>query len=122
MVFVSCFVARLVPILDPDQSVEEETSEGCICFGLLHRAARSDSNQVPRSKSSLKGHFSGPKKQNFSRSCMHDRLHLCMTLKFSWAWVQVEKELGLRMHPLKETYVDMATTLIQRGIAKPVAK
>ncbi|EIE25032.1 NAD(P)-binding protein [Coccomyxa subellipsoidea C-169] len=35
---------------------------------------------------------------------------------------KVEKELGLRMHPLKETYVDMATTLIQRGIAKPVAK
>lgn len=53
---------------------------------------------------------------------MHDRLHLCLMLKICWAWVQVEKELGLRMHPLKETYIDMATTLIQRGIAKPVAK
>ena len=38
------------------------------------------------------------------------------------AWLQAEKELGLQMHPLHETYIDMVTTLIQRGIAKPVPK
>lgn len=35
--------------------------------------------------------------------------------------VQVQKELGLQIHPWQSSIVDMATTLIQRGIAKPVS-
>ncbi len=35
---------------------------------------------------------------------------------------KVQKELGLQLLPAKFTYIDMATTLIQKGIAKPVAK
>lgn len=34
----------------------------------------------------------------------------------SW---QVQKELGLVFHPIEETYIDMAVTLIQKGILKP---
>ena len=34
---------------------------------------------------------------------------------------QVQEELGLQIHPWQESIVDMATTLIQRGIAKPVS-
>ena len=33
---------------------------------------------------------------------------------------QVQKELGLALHPPRETFVDMARTLIALGIAKPV--
>lgn len=36
--------------------------------------------------------------------------------------VQVQKELGIKLHDPAETYIDMATTLIQTGIAKPVPK
>ena len=36
--------------------------------------------------------------------------------------LQTEKELGLQLHLLRETYVDMVTTLIQRGMAKLVSK
>lgn len=35
---------------------------------------------------------------------------------------KVQKELGLQIHPWQESIIDMATTLIQRGIAKPVNK
>ena len=35
--------------------------------------------------------------------------------------IQVQKELGLQIHPWQESIIDMATTLIQRGIAKPVS-
>lgn len=35
---------------------------------------------------------------------------------------KVQKELGLQIHPWQESIIDMATTLIQRGIAKPVSK
>ncbi len=34
--------------------------------------------------------------------------------------LQVQKELGLQLHPPHETFVDMARTLIALGIAKPV--
>lgn len=34
--------------------------------------------------------------------------------------VQVQQELGLQIHPWQESIIDMVTTLIQRGIAKPV--
>lgn len=34
---------------------------------------------------------------------------------------KVQKELGLQIHPWQESIIDMATTLIQRGIAKPVS-
>ena len=36
--------------------------------------------------------------------------------------VQVQKELGIKLHDPAETYIDMATTLIQTGIAKPIPK
>ena len=36
--------------------------------------------------------------------------------------LQVHKELGLQLHPIEETYIDFATTLIQQGVAKPVPK
>lgn len=36
--------------------------------------------------------------------------------------LQVQKELGLQITPWQESIIDMATTLIQRGIAKPVSK
>ena len=36
--------------------------------------------------------------------------------------LQVQQELGLKIHPWQESIIDMATTLIQRGIAKPVSK
>jgi len=36
--------------------------------------------------------------------------------------LQVQKELGIKLHDPAETYIDMATTLIQQGIAKPVPK
>ena len=36
--------------------------------------------------------------------------------------VQVQKQLGLKLTPPVETFVDMAVTLIQTGIAKPVPK
>lgn len=44
----------------------------------------------------------------------------------SWSLIsntlmQVQKELGLQIHPWQESIIDMATTLIQRGIAKPVS-
>jgi nucleoside-diphosphate-sugar epimerase len=42
--------------------------------------------------------------------------------EFSYDVSKAEKELGLYLHPRRETYVDMVTTLIQRGIAKPVPK
>ncbi|CAL8462009.1 g1540 [Coccomyxa elongata] len=42
--------------------------------------------------------------------------------EFSFDVSKAEKELGLFLHPRRETYVDMVTTLIQRGIAKPVTK
>ncbi|CAL8462007.1 g1538 [Coccomyxa elongata] len=35
---------------------------------------------------------------------------------------KVRTQLGLQLRPLKETYIDMVTTLIQQGIAVPVAK
>ena len=35
--------------------------------------------------------------------------------------IQVQKQLGLQIHPWQESIIDMATTLIQRGIAKPVS-
>jgi hypothetical protein len=35
---------------------------------------------------------------------------------------KVQKELGLQLLPPEATYIDMATTLIQKGIATPVAK
>ncbi|DBA76212.1 hypothetical protein WJX77_001074 [Trebouxia sp. C0004] len=35
---------------------------------------------------------------------------------------KVQRELGLEIHPWQESIIDMATTLIQRGIAKPVSK
>ncbi|KAL0048803.1 hypothetical protein WJX82_011518 [Trebouxia sp. C0006] len=35
---------------------------------------------------------------------------------------KVQKGLGLSIHPWQESIIDMATTLIQRGIAKPVSK
>ena len=34
---------------------------------------------------------------------------------------QVQKELGLQIHPWQESIIDMATTLIQQGIAQPVS-
>ncbi|KAL3153255.1 hypothetical protein ABBQ38_011605 [Trebouxia sp. C0009 RCD-2024] len=34
---------------------------------------------------------------------------------------KVQQELGLQIHPWQESIIDMATTLIQRGIAKPVS-
>lgn len=35
---------------------------------------------------------------------------------------KVQKELGIKLHDPAQTYIDMATTLIQTGIAKPVPK
>ena len=35
---------------------------------------------------------------------------------------QVQKELGLHFMPPEATYIDFATTLIQRGVATPVPK
>ena len=35
---------------------------------------------------------------------------------------QVQKELGLHFMPPEQTYIDFATTLIQRGVATPVPK
>lgn len=35
---------------------------------------------------------------------------------------KVQKELGLQLTPIEQTYIDFATTLIQEGIAKPVTK
>ena len=39
---------------------------------------------------------------------------LCAALR------QVLKELGMQLHPVEETFADMARTLIALGIAKPV--
>ena len=36
--------------------------------------------------------------------------------------LQVQKELGVSIIPYQDTVVDMATTLIQNGIAKPQRK
>ena len=33
---------------------------------------------------------------------------------------QVQKELGMQMHAIEETFVDMARTLFTLGIARPV--
>ncbi|KAK9908632.1 hypothetical protein WJX75_000697 [Coccomyxa subellipsoidea] len=35
---------------------------------------------------------------------------------------KAHRELGIKLRPLKETYIDMVTTLIQQKIAAPVAK
>lgn len=35
---------------------------------------------------------------------------------------KIHKELGMTLTPIEQTYIDMATTMIQLGIAKPVAK
>jgi hypothetical protein len=34
----------------------------------------------------------------------------------------MQKELGMQLTPIEETWVDFASTLIQTGIAKPVPK
>ena len=49
-------------------------------------------------------------------------LQLLITLSCCGLGVQVQKELGIKLHDPAETYIDMATTLIQTGIAKPVPK
>lgn len=36
--------------------------------------------------------------------------------------LQVQKELGVNIIPYQDTIIDMATTLIQNGIAKPQRK
>ena len=36
--------------------------------------------------------------------------------------MQAARELGLQVTPVEETLIDMATTLIQLGIAKPRTK
>lgn len=36
--------------------------------------------------------------------------------------MQAARELGLQVTPVKETFIDMAVTLIQLGIAKPRLK
>ena len=36
--------------------------------------------------------------------------------------LQVQRELGLHFMPPEATYIDFATTLIQRGVATPVPK
>ncbi len=46
----------------------------------------------------------------------------CYIISQSSGLLQVQKELGLQIHPWQESIIDMATTLIQRGIAKPVPK
>ena len=49
-------------------------------------------------------------------------LQLLILLLYCGFAVQVQKELGIKLHDPAETYIDMATTLIQTGIAKPVPK
>ena len=36
--------------------------------------------------------------------------------------LQVHKELGMTLTPIEETYIDMATTMIAVGVAKPMNK
>jgi len=36
--------------------------------------------------------------------------------------LQVQKQLGISIIPYQDTIIDMATTLIQNGIAKPQKK
>ena len=47
---------------------------------------------------------------------------MLITLPCCGLGVQVQKELGIKLHDPAETYIDMAITLIQTGIAKPVPK
>lgn len=35
------------------------------------------------------------------------------------SYVQVQRELGLALTPLRETFIDMAITLLQLGIVQP---
>ena len=47
--------------------------------------------------------------------------HRCSSI-FLVTHAQITKELGMTLTPIEETWVDMATTMIALGVAKPVSK
>jgi hypothetical protein len=56
-----------------------------------------------------------------SVSQLHGTVLLLQRFTASLLPLQAERELGLHLHPWQESVVDMAVTMIQRGIAQIAA-